>query len=81
MRLGCVSAKSGRFCTRCLPSHLGSCANMQIATSNVVCPAVVSSAIQNNAPVDSSQTVAVSISDDVGLLFDKHVVGHSPDIW
>ena len=53
---------------------------MQIATSNVVYPAVVSSTSQNNASVDSSQTATVSASNDNSLLFDEHVVGYSPDL-
>ena len=75
----CICAKSGLICTSCLPSHLSFCANMQIATSNVVYPAVVSST-KNNAPVDSSQTATVSASNDNSLLFDEHVVGYSPDL-
>ena len=42
-----------------LPSRLGFCANTQTSTPSVVHPAVVTSAIQDNAPADSSQTVAV----------------------
>ena len=57
-----------------LPSCLGFCANTQTSTSSVVCLVVLTSAIQDNAPADSSQTVAVTVSDDTCLLSDKHVM-------
>ena len=38
------------------------------------------SAIQNNAPVDFSQTAAVFVSDDTCLLSNELVVEYSPGI-
>lgn len=47
---------------------------MQIFTSSVVCPEIVSSAIRDNVLPDSSQTAGVFVSNDICLLSDGSFV-------